>query len=170
MGNGFADDRASRWLSFVLAPNPTSANPAGADPVGQASQRFHALVALLRRECPWDRQQTHASLAPHALEEAQELIAAATAQPSPQQQDDLVQELGDLLLQVYMHAAIAEQSGTFALTDVYAAIEQKMTRRHPHVFERAPDEPEMSMEQLAQQWERIKDEERSAKPGHQPGR
>ncbi len=131
------------------------------DSVSQASQRLHALVAQLRRECPWDREQTHASLAPYALEEAQELIDAATAQPSPEQLDELVQELGDLLLQVYMHSAIAEQSGTFALTDVYAAIEQKMIRRHPHVFERAPDEPEMNMDQLAQQWERIKDEERS---------
>ncbi len=149
--------------------------PNSADSLAAAAESLHALVTRLRRECPWDREQTHASLAPYVLEEAQELAVALRAinptdatSPAPDQAaldqalvQDLVEELGDLLLQVYLNAAIAEQNGTFALTDVYAAIEQKMIRRHPHVFERSSDEPEMSEEQLAQQWERIKAEERA---------
>lgn len=169
-------------------------SPAEHDPLAEAVQRLYEVVTRLRVECPWDREQTHASLAPHALEEAQELATAlmamtdgepSTGQTSDQDREgrqahearegrqdrregctedlveDLVEELGDVLLQVFLNAVIGEQSGTFTLTDVFAAIEQKMIRRHPHVFERASGDPELSQEQLAQQWARIKHEERS---------
>ncbi|MCZ6586001.1 MAG: MazG family protein, partial [Gammaproteobacteria bacterium] len=80
--------------------------------------------------CPWDREQTFASIAPYTIEEAYE-VADAIAR------DDLKglkDELGDLLLQVVYHARIAQESGAFDFADVVAAICDKMTRRHPHVF------------------------------------
>lgn len=92
----------------------------------------------LRRECPWDREQTHESLVRHLLEETAELadaIAALSADP-----DDLgpygavEEELGDVLLQVLFHAAIAEQDGAFDITDVAETLRRKLVRRHPHVF------------------------------------
>lgn len=139
--------------------------------VGAAAERLHAVTARLRVECPWDREQTHGSLAPYALEEAAELAdalraadAAAAADPaSPahaEAVDDLVGELGDVLLQVFLNAAVGEQAGTFSTADVFAAVEAKMIRRHPHVFERPPGAPEPTDDELAEQWERIKRAER----------
>ncbi|MPV48698.1 MazG family protein [Pseudactinotalea sp. HY160] len=80
--------------------------------------------------CPWDREQTHASLAPYAIEEAYEVAEAAeTGAPG-----DLADELGDLLLQVLFHARIATESGAFDLGDVASRLSRKLTSRHPHVF------------------------------------
>lgn len=80
--------------------------------------------------CPWDREQTHATLRTYLIEEAYEVLdAIESGNPS-----DLAEELGDLLLQVLFHADIAREAGAFDLADVIAGIHEKMVRRHPHVF------------------------------------
>lgn len=80
--------------------------------------------------CPWDREQTFATIAPYTLEEAYEVVDAIAREDL----DDLKDELGDLLLQVVYHARMAEEAGAFEFGDVVAAICDKMIRRHPHVF------------------------------------
>ncbi|MBC7991043.1 MAG: nucleoside triphosphate pyrophosphohydrolase, partial [Luteimonas sp.] len=80
--------------------------------------------------CPWDVQQTFATIAPYTIEEAYEVADAIDRNDL----DDLKDELGDLLLQVVFHARMAQEQGAFAFGDVVAAISDKMTRRHPHVF------------------------------------
>src|SRR5688572_14905842 len=104
--------------------------------------------------CPWDREQTHESLRNHLLEEAYEVYDALEGGATP----ELAGELGDLLLQVVLHAQLAAEEGVFDLTDVWAAIASKIVRRHPHVFgeaeaRTAPD--------VNRQWERIKAGERA---------
>lgn len=88
----------------------------------------------LRAECPWKREQTHASLSRYLLEETHETLEAIDDLADGGDPDHLREELGDLLLQVYFHAAIAEQAGTFTLDDVARGIVDKMHRRNPHVF------------------------------------
>jgi len=89
----------------------------------------------LRRECPWDREQTHRSLARYLLEEAHETIEAIEGLQDPPEYTHLREELGDLLLQVYFHARVAsEQPGGFTIDDVAAGIVDKLVHRHPHVF------------------------------------
>jgi XTP/dITP diphosphohydrolase len=120
-----------------------------------------AVMARLRRECPWDAQQTHESLAPHLLEESYEALdALETGGP-----DDLREELGDVLLQVYFHAEVASErdDGTgYTIDDVADGIAAKLIRRHPHVFGdvsvTGPDEVKLN-------WDAIKAAERQAKSG-----
>ena len=89
----------------------------------------------LRRECPWDREQTHRSLAKYLLEEAHETIEAIEGLQDPPDYTHLREELGDLLLQVYFHARVAsEQADGFTIDDVAAGIVDKLVHRHPHVF------------------------------------
>ncbi len=104
--------------------------------------------------CPWDREQTHESLRNHLLEEAYEVYDALGAGPTPA----LAGELGDLLLQVVLHAQLAAEEGVFDLTDVNAAIASKIVRRHPHVF---GDAEVRTSSDVNRQWERIKAEERA---------
>jgi tetrapyrrole methylase family protein/MazG family protein len=104
--------------------------------------------------CPWDREQTHASLRNHLLEEAYEVYDALGAGPTPA----LAEELGDLLLQVVLHAQLAAEEGVFDLTDVNAAIASKIVRRHPHVF---GDAEVQTASDVNRQWERIKAAERA---------
>jgi tetrapyrrole methylase family protein/MazG family protein len=110
--------------------------PALAAPVGQELVRFHQLARTLREQCPWDVEQTHASLVPHLLEEAYEVVDAIQAldPEDPATDDELLEELGDLLYQVEFHATIAEQEGRFTMADVARGIHDKLVRRHPHVF------------------------------------
>src|ERR1700740_1960948 len=89
-----------------------------------------AVMARLRAQCPWDREQTFETIAPYTIEEAYE-VADAIARGDL---DDLKDELGDLLLQVAFHARMAEEQGAFAFPDVVQAINEKLVRRHPHVF------------------------------------
>lgn len=91
---------------------------------------FLALMRQLRAECAWKAAQTHRSLVRYLLEEAHE-TAEAIETGTP---DDLCEELGDLLLQVFFHAVVAEEAGAFTLDDVAAGITAKMIRRNPHVF------------------------------------
>lgn len=89
-----------------------------------------SVMATLRQGCPWDREQTHASLAKYAIEEAHEVAEAAETGDLP----GLREELGDLLLQVLFHAEIASETGAFSLADVADTLVDKLRRRHPHVF------------------------------------
>lgn len=110
----------------------------------------------LRREdgCPWDREQTHESLRNHLLEEAYEVYDALEAGATP----ELADELGDLWLQVVLHAQLAAEAGVFDLADVQAAIARKIVRRHPHVF---GDAQAATASDVNRQWERIKAAERA---------
>ena len=105
--------------------------------------------------CPWDREQTHLSLRKYLLEEAYEVYDALETGASP----DLAEELGDLLLQVILHAQLAAEAGVFDLADVQAAITRKIVRRHPHVFGEAVVR---TAADVNRQWERIKSDERAA--------
>jgi MazG family protein len=103
--------------------------------------------------CPWDREQTHESLRNHLLEEAYEVYDALEAGATP----ELAGELGDLWLQIVLHAQLAAEEGVFDLTDVQAAIASKIVRRHPHVF---GDAEARTASDVNRQWERIKAAER----------
>src|SRR5467141_3235747 len=105
-----------------------------ADPsVAEAFARLVDLMARLRAPdgCPWDREQTPASLRPYLLEETYELLEAIDAGDDDQK---VMEELGDVLLQVAMHSAIAEEEGRFDAARVSEASAAKMVARHPHVF------------------------------------
>ena len=105
--------------------------------------------------CPWDREQTHTSLRKHLLEEAYEVYDALEAGATP----ELAGELGDLWLQIVLHAQLAAEAGVFDLADVQAAISSKIVRRHPHVF---GDAVARTASDVNRQWERIKADERAA--------
>lgn len=113
--------------------------------------RLGEVMARLRAECPWDREQTHASLVTHLIEETAEVVDAIEVGCD----DDLREELGDLLLQVYFHAEIARTEGRFDIEDVARGICDKLISRHPWVFAGA-DDPE----DLAQAWEAAKQVEK----------
>ncbi len=115
------------------------------------------LMARLRDPvagCPWDVAQDFASIAPYTIEEAYEVAQAIADGDMPELRD----ELGDLLLQVVFHARIAEEAGAFALPDVVAAIVDKMTRRHPHVFGDAVADVDAASQKLS--WEALKAQEK----------
>src|SRR5262245_12453593 len=131
--------------------------PPGSVMATSAAARFDALLSLLARlrgegGCPWDREQTRASLKPYLIEEAYEVLQAIDEGDV----DHLIEELGDLLFQVVFHCQVASEAGEFTMSDVLERVVDKMTRRHPHVFAgRAVSD---AQEALAQ-WERIKHEE-----------
>jgi XTP/dITP diphosphohydrolase len=112
------------------------------------------VMRRLRAECPWKAAQTHRSLVRHLLEEAHETVEAIETGDD----DHLREELGDLLLQVYFHAVIAEQDGRFTLDDVAAGITAKMIRRNPHVFGDAPRDLDVAA--VNELWESVKAEEK----------
>jgi tetrapyrrole methylase family protein/MazG family protein len=123
---------------------------------GQGSlESFQETIARLRAPdgCPWDREQTHQSLAPHLMEEAYEALHALDADDMPA----LREELGDLLLQIVIQVQIASEEGDFLMADVIAGINAKLLRRHPHVF---GDVRVSGVEQVLQNWEALKHEER----------
>lgn len=104
--------------------------------------------------CPWDREQTHESLKKYLLEEAYELIDAINEGDI----DHIIEELGDVLLQVMLHARIGEDEGYFSIDDVIQGISEKMVRRHPHVF---GNETAESARDVEETWQRVKKEEGS---------
>lgn len=119
---------------------------------------FEKLVALQKRlrqadGCPWDRQQTHATLKTYLIEEAYEVLDALESGDNAK----FVEELGDLLLQVVFHSQIATEGGRFQISDVIREVHEKLVRRHPHVFgaQRARDAAE-----VLKTWEQIKAQER----------
>ena len=123
----------------------------------QNLRRFDGLEGIIRRlhspdGCPWDREQTHQSLRPHLLEESYELLEAIDSGESTA----LAEELGDVLLQVLMHAAVAERLGEFELQDVFQAISSKLVSRHPHVFAGASA---ASADEVRTSWDALKRKE-----------
>ncbi len=115
--------------------------------------KLYALMDVLRKECPWDREQTISSLRQYTLEEVHEVIEAIDQAEATGDWQPLKSELGDLLIQVAFYARIAEESGQFNLADVVESLIDKMIYRHPHVFDQArPDD-------LNDQWNRLKDAE-----------
>jgi tetrapyrrole methylase family protein/MazG family protein len=134
--------------------------PALAAPVAGEVARFHELVRTLRAECPWDREQTHASLTRHLLEETYEVLEALDQvdEAAGTGFEDLEEELGDLLFQVVFHSVLAAEEGQFTLADVARGIHDKLYARHPHVFD--PQAGATDVAALTVEWERRKVEEK----------
>ncbi len=110
---------------------------------------FVSIMRRLRKECPWDKEQTHESLKKHFVEEAYEALDAVDRKNF----DDLRGELGDVALQVVFHAIIAEEEKKFTLEEVFAEINKKLIRRHPHVF---GDATVNSSHEQSALWDKIK--------------
>lgn len=141
--------------------------PRLAAPVGRELVAFHELARTLRRECPWDREQTHRSLVTYLLEETHEVVDALLAldPDDPSTDEHLVEELGDLLYQIEFHAAIGEQQGRFTMADVARGINDKLVRRHPHVFAADADRwADATTDRLTEQWDAIKRAEKGDHP------
>src|SRR4051812_49516774 len=98
--------------------------------LAEALLELQQLTERLRRDCPWDREQTARTIVPHTVEEAYEVADAANAQDDAK----LLDELGDLLFQVYFLALLLEERGSGDLADAARLIHEKLVRRHPHVF------------------------------------
>ena len=133
--------------------------PALEVPVGSELVSFHRLARTLRERCPWDREQTHRSLVTYLLEETHEVVDAILGldPEDPTTDEHLAEELGDLLYQIEFHAAIAEEQGRFTMGDVARGINDKLVRRHPHVFGGESDAD------LVASWDSIKRAEKQAK-------
>jgi tetrapyrrole methylase family protein/MazG family protein len=158
---GLPDASAATTTVEALAPADLAA-PLLVPPIApeQASAGPWAMPYISNRlrqpdGCPWDREQTHASLRKHLLEETYEVYDALELGATPA----LAEELGDLLLQVVLHAQLAAEAGVFDLADVQASIARKIVRRHPHVF---GDAIARTSADVNRQWERIKAGEREA--------
>jgi len=124
---------------------------------------FQDLVELMQRlrstdGCPWDREQTYATLAPMLLEEAYEAFEAVE-EAREGHPDELRDELGDLLFQIVFYAQVAQEQGHFSIADVTSAIHEKMVRRHPHVF---GDTDAADTATVLRNWEAMKQDERRA--------
>ncbi|ACY47643.1 nucleoside triphosphate pyrophosphohydrolase [Rhodothermus marinus] len=121
----------------------------------EAYADFVAIVRQLRRDCPWDREQTHESVKHLLIEEAYEVVSAI----EENDWEELKRELGDLLLHVVFHSVMAEQAGRFTLKDVIETETEKLIRRHPHVF---GDVQVGSVQEVLSNWEQIKLREKAA--------
>jgi tetrapyrrole methylase family protein/MazG family protein len=131
---------------------------------GKSFEAFQEIVARLRAPdgCPWDREQTHQSLRPHLLEESYEALAALDSNDPAK----MVEEFGDLLLQIVLNAQIASEEGNFTMAKVIKGICDKIVRRHPHVF---GDMQLNSVKGVLKNWDKIKAEERKGeKEAHGP--
>src|SRR3954453_5560761 len=117
--------------------------------LAEALLELQALTERLRRECPWDREQTAQTIVPHTVEEAYEVADAALGRDDPK----LLDELGDLLFQVYFLALLREERGAGDLEQVARAVHAKLVRRHPHVF---GEVEARTAGRVRENWERIK--------------
>jgi tetrapyrrole methylase family protein/MazG family protein len=128
-----------------------------------AVRRLSEIIRILRSPegCPWDREQTHRSLIRGMIEEAYEVVEAIENENT----ENLKEELGDVLLQVVMHAQIAEENGTFSLREVADAVSEKMLRRHPHVFDEKTAETlqncGISVDNVYELWDNVKQGEKN---------
>lgn len=140
LGSAEGDEELTRGLAEVVVRRSESGESGpdvevvvgSFDPVGARLLDAVAVMDTLRRECPWDREQTHQSLLPYLVEETYEVVEAVEAG----EPEHLREELGDLLLQVLFHARMAAEDGGagFAIDDVAGGLVDKLVRRHPHVF------------------------------------
>ena len=135
----------------VTVPMPVQGVP---DATGQLADLL-TLMARLRSDCPWDQKQTNHSLIPYAIEEAYELGAAVQEDDD----EDIKSELGDMLLQVIFHCQLYAEQNRFDISDVITTLQEKLIRRHPHVFdsENLADEGAVKV-----RWDEIKEEENKA--------
>jgi uncharacterized protein YabN with tetrapyrrole methylase and pyrophosphatase domain len=133
--------------------NPKSqiANPNAAESVGDKFEQLIEIMRTLRAPggCPWDREQTLASLRPFVLEETYEVLEAIEAGDMA----DLREELGDYLYEAVFLAQIGEESGHLSIGDAIDAIRQKLVRRHPHVFAKRSEDEGITSEQVIERWE-----------------
>jgi tetrapyrrole methylase family protein / MazG family protein len=127
-------------------------------PVARELIRFDELVRTLRQRCPWDREQTHRSLTRYLVEETYELVEAVDAfdPGTGDGYEHLVEELGDLLYQIFFHATIASEAGAFTIAEVARGIHDKLERRHPHVF----GDLDPATTDVEADWEVIKQQEK----------
>lgn len=131
-----------------------------------AFNKLIKIVADLRdpvNGCPWDLEQTHVSLGKYLEEESQEVLEVLETfrdEQIPNDYDALCEELGDVLLQVLLHSQLAAEDGKFTIGDVISGLNEKLVRRHPHVF---GDSDATSVQEVMEQWERIKKEEKESK-------
>ena len=128
-----------------------------------AGAKFDQLLDIMRTlrapgGCPWDREQTLASLRPFVLEETYEVLEAIDSGSSA----GLREELGDYLYEAVFLAQISEESGGFTIGDAIDAIRDKLIRRHPHVFQRAAGDESITSDQVIEKWETLKARERAA--------
>ncbi len=128
----------------------------------EAFVRLEEIVKRLRGEggCPWDREQTHESLKRCCIEEAAEVVCGVNILTATGKSENLIEELGDLLLQIFMNVRIAEEEGIFTMDDVLNGISDKLMRRHPHVF--GDIEADNAKEALSS-WEGVKKKEKKDK-------
>jgi MazG family protein len=138
-------------------PDPSLHIPAGPVPSSEEGRRLLDLVKVMARlrgpnGCPWDREQTHETLARHLLEESHELLEAIDRGDS----DAIRDELGDLLLQVVFHAEMASEDGRWDVDDVARGLVEKLVHRHPHVF---GDVEVAGSDEVLTNWEKLKAEE-----------
>ena len=155
-------DRLERSHGLVVDHLTSLYVPQLAEPVAGEMARLHALARTLREQCPWDREQTHASLVRYLIEETYEVVDALNAldDDDPSTDEALIEELGDLLYQIEFHTTIAEQQGRFSLADVARTTHEKLVRRHPHVF---GDVQATNAGDVVTTWDEIKRAERAAK-------
>jgi tetrapyrrole methylase family protein/MazG family protein len=121
----------------------------------QSFKRLREIIDTLRgpEGCPWDKKQTHQSLKPYLVEESYEVLQAI----DKGKPEKLCEELGDLLLQIMLHARIADEAGEFNIEDVMDKISDKLVHRHPHVF---GDDKAEGLEEVKQKWHSLKREEK----------
>ena len=127
-------------------------------------EKIIKIIKKLKRHkdgCPWDSKQTHYSLLPYLLEETYELIEAINSK----NKDDIKEELGDLLLQVLLHAEIAAEKDKYNIKDIINSLSDKLVRRHPHVFK---NKKKLNDDQLTAQWNKIKKLEGKTKESINP--
>lgn len=136
----------------ILPPTPVQGIPAA---TGQLADLL-TLMARLRADCPWDQEQSNHSLIPYAIEEAYELAEAVQSDDD----EDIKGELGDVLLQVVFHCQLYAEQGRFDISDVITTLQQKLVRRHPHVFEAENLQDEAAVKV---RWDEIKKEENKAR-------
>ena len=141
-------------LTSLYVPAAPSTSP------GAETDRLVALMDTLRERCPWDRAQTHATLAPHLVEETYEVLDALGSLSGPHDVEGyahLEEELGDLLFQIVFHARLAAESDRFDLAGVVRGVHDKLVRRHPHVFAEVQAD---DVERVERNWEAIKKSEK----------
>ena len=118
------------------------------------------IISKLRKECPWDKEQTHESLSKHLIEEASELLDALAKLDNKEESiHNLESELGDLLLQILLHSNIASENGYFSIVNVVDSLNKKLVKRHPHVF---GDIKLETPKEVEKQWETIKKEDKNS--------
>ncbi len=151
--------------SFSRADHLTSLWIEGIRGVGEASEDLVSFMRQLRAECPWDQEQTHASLTRHLLEEAYEALDALETMVSLEERGELSdesiahveEELGDLLFQIVFHAELGDEEERFNFATIADAVRDKLTFRHPHVF---GDTTVRDADEVASRWEVLKQQEK----------